>query len=407
MNAAFDRSDDRMGARANRRGKLVLADGTCYQGRIVGSGRLPVWGEVVFNTSMTGYQEILTDPSYAGQIIVMTYPQIGNYGVHADDCERGSCAARALVVRELSPFFSPGPGRQSLEGFMTDNGMPGLSEVDTRSIALRIRSQGAVVGVIGTVDQSDESLVELARSKRFSAGQQLVESVSGDLRNYSAGDLSGGRVAVVDFGVKESIVSSVRALGVDTVVIGARHHGDGGFDTDEVLDGGFDLVVLSNGPGDPADAPGAIRSTQRLLGRIPILGICLGHQITALALGASTFKLKFGHRGANQPVYCRDGGRVFVTSQNHGYAVSDDISKLIPDTEITYTNLNDGTVEGFRCGERMIECVQFHPEASPGPHDSFSIFADFYERARKWSLRSMAAPEKHGQNERMANVQTV
>jgi carbamoyl-phosphate synthase small subunit len=281
--------------------------------------------------------------------------------------------------------------------------MPGLSDVDTRSIALRIRSLGAVVGVIGTVDHADESLVKLARSKRFSAGQRLVDSVTGDLRRYPAGDLGRGRAAIVDLGVKESIVSSVRALGVDTAVFGTQKNRDGGFDADAILEGGFDFVVLSNGPGDPTDIPGAITSTQKLIGQIPILGICLGHQITALALGAKTFKLKFGHRGANQPVLCHDSKRMFVTSQNHGYAVGDDLTNLRPDIEITYSNLNDGTIEGFRCTEPGIECVQFHPEASPGPHDSSSIFVDFFERVKKRAVR----PADCRQNERMGNVQPV
>jgi len=361
-------------------GKLILLDGTRFDGRLVGAGSLPVWGEVVFNTSMTGYQEIFTDPSYAGQIVVMTYPQIGNYGVHEGDNESACPAARGLVVRDLSPFYSPGPGRRGLEEFMVQRGLPGLSDVDTRSIALRIRTEGAVVGVIGSAEQSDTELLELARSVKDRVGRGLVEAVSPrGVRVYRG---LGGRAAVVDFGSKESIIASVRKIGLETVVIGAGAHPGGAFDTDAIIGGGFDAVVLSNGPGDPADLPGAVGSTARLVGKLPILGVCLGHQIAALALGGKTYKLKFGHRGANQPVLSHRTGRVHVTAQNHGYAVGDDIAGRKARIRVTYSNLNDGTVEGFADEERLIECVQFHPEASPGPHDTSFIFEEFFSRVR-------------------------
>ncbi|UCG50584.1 MAG: glutamine-hydrolyzing carbamoyl-phosphate synthase small subunit [Candidatus Latescibacterota bacterium] len=388
-----------------RRGKLILADGTRFDGRLVGSGRLPVWGEVIFNTSMTGYQEILTDPSYAGQIVVMTYPQIGNYGVHVAYGEKDFCAARALVVRELSPFFSPAPGRRSLESFMVDHGVPGLSDVDTRSLALRVRTDGAVVGVIGSIDHSDKMLLEMARTKRFSTGQHLVDTVSGDLRTEGG---VAGRVAVVDFGVKSSIVSSVGSLGVETVIIGTHGGGDGSFPVDELFEMDLDFVVLSNGPGDPADVPGAVAATRELIGRIPVLGICLGHQIAALSIGGHTYKLKFGHRGANQPVICHRTKRVFVTSQNHGYAVTGDLPAIADGVEITYTNLNDGTVEGFRCDDRVLECVQFHPEASPGPHDTSFIFQEFFDRVktRATGVRSTLPSEGTAPRERVGDAQT-
>lgn len=359
-----------------RKGKIVFADGTRFDGYLTGGGKLPVWGEVVFNTSMTGYQEVITDPSYAGQIVVMTYPQIGNYGACPDDNEGRGCAARALVVRELSEFFSPGPDRISLESFMVQQGLGGLTGVDTRAITRRVRSQGAVIAAIGAESNSDEDLVELAQSRSFSTGESLVEGVSGSLNGLTEGT-TGMRAAVIDLGVKRSILDNVNALGASTRVF------DASFDAGEVLADGFDLVVLSNGPGDPTDVPDVIVQTRRLIGEIPLLGICLGHQVAALALGGSTYKLKFGHHGANQPVVDRRTGRVFITSQNHGYAVSDDIS-LLPGAEITFTNANDGTLEGFAAENLMVECVQFHPEASPGPHETSFIFGDFFEKAKGW-----------------------
>jgi carbamoyl-phosphate synthase small subunit len=371
------------------RGKLVLADGTCYAGFLTGCsasgavntigsgrGRLPVWGEVVFNTSMTGYQEVVTDPSYAGQIVVMTYPQIGNYGVNPDDHERSACAARALVVRELSPFFSPGPGRVSLEAFMAESGLPGLTGIDTRAVTRRIRSQGAVTAAIGGVEHSDEELLELARSHSFSRGESLVASVSGSLNGAIEGS-NGGRAAVIDLGTKQSILGEICSLGLTVEVL------DVGFNADEILAGGFDFVVLSNGPGDPEDVPHVVEGVRRIVGRVPVLGICLGHQVTALALGGRTYKLKFGHHGANQPVLERRTGRVSITSQNHGYAVADDIEERTG-ASITFTNANDGTLEGFAHDRLMVECVQFHPEASPGPHDTSYLFRDFFDKTKGW-----------------------
>lgn len=356
-------------------GKLILADGTRYDGYIVGSAELPLWGEVVFNTSMTGYQEVITDPSYAGQIVVMTYPQIGNYGVTPQDNERDRVAARALVVRELSPFFSPGPNRIALEQFMKEQGLAGLTGVDTRAITRRIRSQGAVIAAIGRSSDSDQSLLELARSKRLDRSQALVAGVSGGL---SGKEGTAGRVAVVDLGIKRSIVESLERLGLTTVVFGAD------FAASDILSGGFDFVVLSNGPGDPTDVPEVIEQVGMLIGRIPVLGICLGYQLVALSLGADTYKLKFGHHGANQPVVDRRTGRVFITSQNHNYAVRDDIAEKTG-AAVTYVNANDGTLEGFVDDARRIECVQFHPEAAPGPHDTAFIFEQFRDRVRAWS----------------------
>jgi carbamoyl-phosphate synthase small subunit len=367
------------------RGKMILADGTKYEGHLTGAaihaGFEPVWGEVVFNTSMTGYQEVITDPSYAGQIIVMTYPQIGNYGVTVEDSEKPVCAARGLVVRDLQEFFSPGPGRMSLEQFMIDQNLPGITGVDSRAITRHIRDKGSIVAAIGRAEMSDEALLQIARSHKLDRSERLVERVTGTLNAVHEGSVS--RAAVIDLGVKKSIVDNVRRLGLTTRVF------DASFKAGEILDGGFDFVVVSNGPGDPTDIPHVVDEVKRLIGRVPMLGICLGHQLIALALGAATYKLKFGHHGANQPVLDLHTGRVFITSQNHNYAVSDDIADHLG-VQVTYTNAADGTLEGFLDEHRMIECVQFHPEASPGPHDCNFIFDRFAEHVAKWKTERAA-----------------
>jgi len=366
---------------------MVLADGTKFEGHLTGAATRPgfthIWGEVVFNTSMTGYQEVITDPSYAGQIVVMTYPQIGNYGVTFEDNEKPECAARALVVRDLQQFFSPGPGRMSLEQFMIDQNLPGLTGVDSRAITRHIRDKGSIVAAIGPDTMKDEELLEIARAHKLDRDERLVERVSGTLNAVHEG--TSGRAAVIDLGVKKSIVDNVRRLGFTTQVF------DTSFEADDILGGGFDFLVVSNGPGDPTDIPQVVDHVKRLIGRIPMLGICLGHQLIALALGASTYKLKFGHHGANQPVLDLRSGRVFITSQNHNYAVSDSIAEHLG-VQVTYTNAADGTLEGFLDDHRMIECVQFHPEAAPGPHDCNFIFDRFAEHVAQWKAMRPARP---------------
>jgi carbamoyl-phosphate synthase small subunit len=278
-------------------------------------------------------------------------------------------------VRELSTFFSPGPDRIGLEQFMQEQGLPGLAGVDTRAITRRIRAQGSVIAAIGRESDDKQALLELARTSALDRAQRLVAGVSGTLRGRSGG--GDGRAAVVDLGVKKSILDNVRALGVATEVF------DADFAAEAILAGAFDFVVLSNGPGDPADIPEVAAQVERLIGRVPLLGICLGHQIVARALGAPTYKLKFGHHGANQPVVDRRTGRVFITSQNHNYAVDDAIADG-GEVTVTYVNANDGTLEGFVDDGRRLECVQFHPEAAPGPHDTAFIFERFFERVKGW-----------------------
>jgi len=259
---------------------------------------------------------------------------------------------------------------------MKRTGLPGLTGVDTRALTRRIRSEGVVIAAVGDASENDESLAALARSRSFSRGESLVEGVSGGLEGkpFAPG---GPAAAVIDLGIKNSILKQVHDLGVSTTIYNS------GFSSADVLANGFEFVVLSNGPGDPEDIPQVVEQTKQLLGRIPILGICLGHQVTALAMGGATYKLKFGHHGANQSVVYREDGRVFVTSQNHGYAVSDEIARR-PGVAVTYTNANDGTVEGFTSDSLRVECLQFHPEASPGPHDTSHLFGEFFQKVKGW-----------------------
>jgi carbamoyl-phosphate synthase small subunit len=258
---------------------------------------------------------------------------------------------------------------------MIDRELPGITGVDSRAITRHIRDKGAVIAAIGVESMSDEELLQVARSHRLDREERLVERVSGTLNAVHDG--TGARAAVIDLGVKKSIVDNVRRLGLTTRVFDAT------FTAEEILGGGFDFLVVSNGPGDPTDIPRVVDEVKQLIGRIPMLGICLGHQLIALALGASTYKLKFGHHGANQPVVDVRSGQVFITSQNHNYAVSDSIAEHLG-VQITYTNAADGTLEGFLDDHRMIECVQFHPEASPGPHDCNFIFDRFHEHVVAW-----------------------
>ncbi len=345
---------------------LALEDGTIYEGLSYGAPG-EVNGEIVFNTSMSGYQEIITDPSYAGQIVTMTYPMIGNYGVNQEDYESARPQANGFVVREGVRAYSNYRASGGLEPWLKDHGIVGIEEIDTRALTKRIRTAGVLRGVISTEDQSGESLVAKARRAPLLLGQGLVGQVTTN-EEYLVGD-GPIRVTAVDYGAKRSIMDLLVASGCRVRVVPATA------DVEQILADDPDGVFLSNGPGDPSEVESAIDVIRLLLGKKPVFGICLGHQLLCRALGAKTYKLKFGHRGGNQPVKNLATGRVEITSQNHGYAV--DPETLPKNVDTTHVNLNDLTNEGVRCREIPAFSVQYHPEASPGPHDSRYLFDDF------------------------------
>ena len=361
---------------------LVLEDGRVFRGRAFG-GAGERTGEVVFNTSMTGYQEILTDPSYRGQIVAMTCSQIGNYGTNTVDSESAQAQVSGFAVREAAPVPSNWRAHQALPQFLREAGIPGISEIDTRALTRHIRTAGAMKGVLSTVDRDVASLARKAREAPDLGAQDLVAQVTCD-ESYAwrdprkepwRTDLKLGaegmrmRCVAYDFGLKHNILRLLQECGFDVIVVPAGHSAA------DTLALSPDAVFLSNGPGDPAVPTYAIEAVRGLIGRVPIFGICLGHQIAALALGAKTFKLKFGHRGANHPVKDLRSGKVAITSQNHGYAVDPDT--LPPYVKLTHLNLNDMTCEGFLDQGSRLLAVQYHPEASPGPHDSLDLFREF------------------------------
>jgi carbamoyl-phosphate synthase small subunit len=364
--------------------KLALENGTVFEGDCFGATG-EVSGEVVFNTSMSGYQEIFTDPSYRGQIVTLTYPLIGNYGIAQEDMESGAPQVSAVVVREYMPRPSNFRAITDLGGWLKKNGVIALTGIDTRMLTRMIRTQGALRGVISTEDLDNSSLVGKAGRVPSMAGLDLatmvtckkpyewngIDTTAFALAVNGAGGVSGRfRIVAYDFGIKQNILRRLVMYGCDVTVVPAQ------FPAAEVLALAPDGVFLSNGPGDPAPVKVAIDNIKALLGRVPIFGICLGHQLLALALGGKTYKLKFGHRGANHPVKNLLTGKIEITSQNHGFAVDPD--SLDPEQlEITHINLYDGTNEGFRHRRLQAFSVQYHPEASPGPHDSDYLFRDF------------------------------
>ena len=373
---------------------LALEDGTVFEGQSFGA---PVErsGEVVFNTAITGYQEIFTDPSYAGQIVVLTNPEIGNYGTNDSDNEAARPYIEGLVVREFSPLASNWRADETAREFLTTNRVPVIGGVDTRALVRHLRSRGVMRGVLSTSGADPRELVERARQSPSMAGLDLATRVSTPERYEwdkgvapcSPSDLerapadSRFHVVAYDFGIKRNILRRLVQAGCRLTVVPATTPAE------DVLSLKAQGVFLSNGPGDPEPLQYQAGEMRKLIGRVPIFGICLGHQILGLALGGKTYKLKFGHRGANHPVLNKVTGRVEITSHNHGFAVDPD-SLNLNEIEITHTNLNDETLEGFRHRSHPVFCVQYHPEAAPGPHDSRYLFDDFVKlmQAGRWPL---------------------
>lgn len=359
---------------------LLLADGTRFVGRAFGAGG-EVCGEVVFNTSLTGYQEVLTDPSYYGQMVLMTYPHIGNYGSNDEDVESRRCFLSAFIVKEYCDYPSNWRSQGKLADFMARDGVIGLEGIDTRALTRHIREAGAMPAIISTEDFEESSL--LAKLKQWPGieGVNLVDEVSvaeaydwqsltWDLEHgYQPGPVAERHVVVYDFGIKYNILRLLKDVGCRVTVVPAT------MSAAEVLALGPDGVFLSNGPGDPGALTRIVGQVKELVGRLPICGICLGHQILGQALGGRTYKLKFGHHGSNHPVKDLTTGEVEITSQNHGFCV--DIDSLGEEVEVTHINLNDNTVEGLRHRRYPLFSFQYHPESSPGPHDSAYLFKRF------------------------------
>lgn len=361
---------------------LVLEDGTRFDGASFGAPG-EVTAEVVFNTSMTGYQEILTDPSYAGQIVTLTYPLIGNYGTTLADEQAAGIQSAGLIIKELAGVESNFRSETHLQEYLKRAGLVGLEGIDTRELVLKLRMKGAMNGIISTFDFNTESLMAKLKACPDMNGLDLAKVVTcpkpyhfEPKENYPRRDGETYKVVAYDFGIKRNILELMASEGFDVTVVPASTPAG------EVLAMNPDGIFCSNGPGDPAAVTYAVENLRELVGKRPMFGICLGHQLMGLALGAKTFKLKFGHRGANHPVRDELTGRIEITSQNHGFCV--DPETMPADTEITHWNLNDKTVEGFRHTKHPLFAVQYHPEAAPGPHDSVYLFPRFREMIAEW-----------------------
>ncbi len=366
--------------KASKPAYLVLQDGKIFKGRGFSASGMTS-GEVVFNTSITGYQEILTDPSYANQIIVMTYPHIGNYGVNKEDLESKKVHAKGFVVKEYSELYSNHRATGSLGDYLKKEGVPALQDIDTRALVRHIREKGAMPGVLAVGSQlSVAALKKKAKELPSMKGQNLAKEVAQQVASHKSQG-SGYKVIAYDFGIKQNILNLLKENGCQVKVVPYEYSAEKILKSKEKIDG----VFLSNGPGDPAACTEAIENVKKLIGKKPIFGICLGHQILSLALGAKTYKLRFGHRGGNQPVKNIDSKAVEITSQNHGFAV--DPNSLPHDVRITHMHLNDHTVSGIEHKTLPAFSVQYHPEASPGPHDSRYLFHKFVALMKKGGKR--------------------
>ena len=369
---------------------LALEDGTVFEGRSFGA-RKESYGEVVFNTSITGYQEIFTDPSYAGQIVILTNPQIGNYGANESDREAVKPYIEGLIVREISPVASNWRSEEMADGFLADNGIPVLSGIDTRALVRHLRTRGVMRGIIAPEGGDPKQLVERARAIPSMAGLDLATRVTAAERyewdqgvepcspsdRVSVDAEPCCHVVAYDFGIKRNILRRLVHVGARVTVVPASTTAE------DVLSLKPDGIFLSNGPGDPEPLEFQTRQVRELIGKKPVFGICLGQQIMGRAFGGSTFKLKFGHRGGNHPVLNQVTNRVEITSHNHGFAVDPD-SLNVNDIELTHINLNDQTLEGFRHRSHPAFCVQYHPEAAPGPHDSLYLFDEFMSMMKEF-----------------------